>query len=86
MPSYELGRTAFLRETGLKHEPGDTADLTEEQAEQINAAHPGTLKPVRIKAVGTPNTVIRKDDETADEKKSKPKATEPKKSRRILHR
>lgn len=54
MPRYELSQTYYFRENGQKLEPGDTVELTEEQAAEHNHNNPGLLKPVRQTTQATP--------------------------------
>ena len=48
MPKFELSQTYYFRENGQKLEPGDTVELTEEQAAEHNHNNPGLLKPARL--------------------------------------
>jgi hypothetical protein len=74
MPKYEVSSTYYFRENGQKVEAGGTIELTEEQAAERNAAHPGLLKPVRQTTQAHP-TVVR-DTKPVE---SKPKRTRAKK-------
>lgn len=53
MPSYDVSQTFFCRETGVKYEPGDTADLPEEVAASYARNVPGLLKPARLTTQGS---------------------------------
>lgn len=53
MPQYELSKTYYFRENGQKLEPGDTVELTEEQAALHNHNNPGLLKAVRLTTQAT---------------------------------
>ncbi len=65
MPKYKVSSTHFFRETGERIEAGDTVELTEEQAEERNKAHPGLLALERRTTQGSTKKVIR-----GEEKKS----------------
>lgn len=56
---YVLSQTHYFRETGAKVEAGDTVELTKEQADAANAAHPGLLRLARLNTQAHPK-VIRK--------------------------
>lgn len=60
MPTYIVSSTHFFRENGERVEAGDTIELTEKQAEEHNAAHPGLLKEARKTTVAKPTAVREK--------------------------
>ncbi len=69
MPRYELSQTYYFRENGQKLEPGDTVELTEEQADEHNQNNPGLLKLVRQTTQGAPTVVRTEKKRTIRSKK-----------------
>lgn len=45
---YDIAQTVFLRQTGRKHEAGETVELSEEDAKAILSSDPGILKAHRV--------------------------------------
>ena len=68
MPLYQVSETHYFRENGRRLDPGQTIELTEEQAAERNREHPGLLRPVPLNTQGRPKMVRTEDAPEAPEK------------------
>lgn len=55
--NYEVSQRHYFRENGQTLLPGQTIELTEEQAAEHNRSEPGLLKPARVTTQGHPESV-----------------------------
>jgi len=79
MPDYIAGNTVFIREKGIKYEPGDIVkDLDEKVADYYITCNHASLKPVRNTAQGHPSA-IRSPEKKEEKPAVKEEAKEPEK-------
>ena len=55
--NYEVSQRHYFRENGQTLLPGQSIELTEEQAAEHNRNEPGLLKPARVTTQGHPEVV-----------------------------
>jgi hypothetical protein len=57
---YILGETKFFPSLSRKVRAGETIELPKEEAEALNASHPGLLRAATVKTMAAPSVVRKK--------------------------